>query len=144
MSQLEEKIDKAKRVIYLASMLSNFYYDAPLLVPYRYGDECKALLKLMNYSIGNNYGMKITHSEYIKHRMSVLCGGLSDFAVLGDDVNLYSYEHASEVFVESQEIKDPNWDCLFITTMKAKGNTAVYPLKDFTEEDIREYLYGKM
>ena len=141
---LKEKIDRAKRVVYLASQFSEIYYGAPLLVPYRYGDECKALLKLVEYAIGNNYGMKITHHEYVKHRISVLCGGLSDFAVLGEDVNLYSYEHAVEVFMESQEIKDPNWDCLFITSMKEKGNTAVYPLNDFTEEDIREYLYGKM
>ncbi len=144
MGNLEEKVDKARKIIYLASQFSEIYYDAPLVVPYRYGDKCKALLKLMSETLGTKYSMKITHAEYIKHRMTALCDGLSDFAVLGKDadVNLYSYDHAIEVFLESEQIKDPNWDCLFITAMKDRANTAVYPMNDFTEEEIEEYLYG--
>lgn len=56
----------------------------------------------------------------------------------------YSFEHAEEVFRESNEINDPNWDCNLIKNMKQNKDIVVNPIYEWSDRDIWEYItkYG--
>lgn len=137
---LSEKIEKSKDILRNASSFSEEFYNLPLLVIYAYSDRCKALLKLMEDTV-DDFGMKITHGKYAFHRMSVSSEtGEDDFSVAGKEPHFYSLDHAKEVYQEDKEIGDKNWECLLISAMKANGNVVVYPLREWTDEDIEEYL----
>ena len=56
------------------------------------------------------------------------------------DAHYFSLDHAAEVFQESKEINDPNWDCTLIKRMKEHGNIVVNPIYEFTEQDVWEYI----
>jgi phosphoadenosine phosphosulfate reductase len=53
----------------------------------------------------------------------------------------FSYEHAEEVFQESQEIQDENWDCQMITDMKKKGNALVNAIYWWSDNDVWDYIH---
>lgn len=52
----------------------------------------------------------------------------------------FSLNHAQEVYKESQEIQDDNWDCTLIANMKKHKETIVNPIYEWTDEEIWEYI----
>ncbi|MDD6716401.1 MAG: phosphoadenosine phosphosulfate reductase family protein [Firmicutes bacterium] len=73
--------------------------------------------------------------------------GRDIFSIIGKTKNLgqhYSLEHAKEVYQESNEIDDPNWDCNLIKNMKQNKNIVVNPIYEWSDRDIWEYItkYG--
>lgn len=56
------------------------------------------------------------------------------------DAHYYSIDHAKEVYRESQEIQDDNWDCSLITTMKKNNEVVVNPIYEWTDCDIWEFI----
>ena len=52
----------------------------------------------------------------------------------------FSFDHASEVHLESQEIQDDVWDCTLIKTMKEHGDTVVNPIYEWLDTDIWDYI----
>ena len=73
--------------------------------------------------------------------------GRDIFSIIGKTKNLgqhYSLEHAKEVYQESNEIDDSNWDCNLIKNMKQNKNVVVNPIYEWSDRDIWEYItkYG--
>ena len=56
------------------------------------------------------------------------------------DAHFYSLEHTEEVYRESKEIDDPNWDCTLIKTMKEHKDTIVSPMYYWTDSDVWDYI----
>lgn len=52
----------------------------------------------------------------------------------------YSFEHAEEVFRESNEINDPNWDCNLIRNMKQNKDIVVNPIYEWSDRDVWQYI----
>lgn len=52
----------------------------------------------------------------------------------------YTADHAEEVFREAQDM-DEVWDCMLITSAKAKKKLVVNPIIDWTDKDIWEYIH---
>lgn len=52
----------------------------------------------------------------------------------------YSFEHAEEVFRESNEINDPNWDCNLIRNMKQNKDIIVNPIYEWSDHDVWQYI----
>lgn len=52
----------------------------------------------------------------------------------------YTLEHAEEVYKESNEINDPNWDCNLIKNMKQNNSVVVNPIYEWSDRDIWEYI----
>ena len=56
------------------------------------------------------------------------------------DGKWYSIEHTEEVFAESKEIQDDNWDCTLISNMKNHNDTMVNPIYEWSDSDVWEYV----
>ena len=53
----------------------------------------------------------------------------------------FSLEHAEEVFRESLEINDPNWDCTLISNMKKNKKIILNPIYEWTTSEVWDYIH---
>lgn len=56
------------------------------------------------------------------------------------DAKFFSLDHAEEVYRESREIQDDNWDCTLIQSMKNHNHVVVNPIYYWEDEDIWAYI----
>ena len=69
--------------------------------------------------------------------------GRDVFGVRGgsySQATFFSLDHTSEVFRESQELKDDVWDCTLIKNMKENNDTIVNAIYEWQDADIWEYI----
>lgn len=52
----------------------------------------------------------------------------------------FSYDHAEEVFRESKEIQDDNWDCTLISFMKKNKDITVNAIYEWSDEDVWDFI----
>lgn len=79
----------------------------------------------------------VRKSESVKRR------GRGSFEVYGKtakDALFFSTDHADEVYRESHEIQDENWDCNLIKNTKQNNDLIVNPIIDWTDTDVWDYL----
>lgn len=54
----------------------------------------------------------------------------------------FSLEHTEEVFKDALEMDDPVWDCTLIKNMREHKDTLVYPIYDWSNKEIWDYIHA--
>ncbi len=144
------KIENAKKILRLASSLSNEYYKQPLVVLDSEDANSKVLLDLISTTLEyEEYEVVKKHpSDFISFRLNVLSFrsdesdlDIDAFGIKGitDDATLFfSCDHTEQVRKEATG--DDVWDCPLITAMRYQKNTFICPLFEFTEDDVNDFL----